>query len=181
MKNISKYLLSFIVIIIFGLSAIGSADTNNDVGNNDVVNNKLQSYRTNEPTGWGNIKWGTDINKFKNMELIDGEGENKYYIKKDDKLDIYSVKIDKIEYRFHNGKFSSVYISYKEYANFKKINKQLSQQYGNGSYLARNGMERYVWGGSVDGINYEGKYTYIFHLYCEEKCTLTFESLRDMI
>jgi len=35
MKNINKYLISCIVIIIFGLSAIGSVDTDNDVGRNE--------------------------------------------------------------------------------------------------------------------------------------------------
>ena len=59
MKNTKRYILSFIMIIIFGLSAIGSVDTDSYVGSNNITSDNnttlgklYENYNKNIKYDW---------------------------------------------------------------------------------------------------------------------------------
>src|SRR4030043_185956 len=66
-----------------------------------------------EPDGFRAIKWQTEIatlDPLHTMEVIEILGPFVYYKKKQEDLQLVTVKLDDITYEFWNGKFSGVMI-----------------------------------------------------------------------
>lgn len=110
---------------------------------------------SDEPTGFRNIPWGTDINTLSDMELLDTDencGGIREYKKKGDNLQIGAAKIDKISYSFWEGKFCSVSLLTKGEVNFACLREAVFLKYGPGLLAADpQGVDsdRRIWWGSI--------------------------------
>ncbi len=85
-----------------------------------------------EPDGFRGIKWGTDISTLKGMEFIKGNGLEKYYQKREDKLTIGASHLSEITYGFRDGKFETVIIHTKGYINYGYLKDDCFEKFGKG-------------------------------------------------
>ncbi len=125
------------------------------------------SYQ-NEPDGFRGIKWGSNIKNLRGLKLVENHKDEKYYIRKADKLKIGGAALKSIAYGFHKDRFYFVYIRFKSIINFSSIKETLFEQYGAGVQDNKS-KEEYVWlGGDVDislqynDISQKGKIYYFF-------------------
>jgi hypothetical protein len=89
----------------------------------------------NEPDGFRGIKWGTDISGLQGMTHVRTDpsyGGVEFYTRKDDELRFGDAQLDKIEYAFWKGKFSSVWIHSVGYANWLDLRDATAASYGKG-------------------------------------------------
>ncbi len=103
----------------------------------------------NEPYGFSGIKWGSEINKFKNLKFQYSKGVNneiKVYVMDNDIRSFGGAEIDRIEYEFYNGKFVSVTLKVKDLCNFITLKKYCFREFGMGIELIK-GLEQYFWVG----------------------------------
>jgi len=118
MKNFKKYLISCFIIMIFGLSAIGSMETYD------------MNYCKNKPDNFRGIKWGVHINKLHDMILVEDDKDLKIYQKSNDKMSIGSAKLKNIIYKFYKNRFFAVQIQFEGPTNFSTLKSTFCQQYG---------------------------------------------------
>jgi hypothetical protein len=104
----------------------------------------------NEPDGFRGIKWGTDISTLKGMIHVRSAPRNSgvvFYRRKGDELRFGDAQLDKLEYAFWNGKFSSVWIHSVGYANWLDLHDATTAEFGEG-YQPHRYIEQYLWYGS---------------------------------
>jgi hypothetical protein len=111
----------------------------------------------NEPDGFREIKWGTDIAKLKDMEFkrVDPSyGGCTVYTKKDDKLKIGNADLKTIEYSLWKDQFNSVLISTKGYTNWSNLKEACFEKFGKG-YKPNRFLEEYSWFGDTTSMSLE--------------------------
>jgi len=84
----------------------------------------------NEPTGFGDIKWGADISTLPDMVLGKTKGIYKWYYIEHDKMKIGDESVGRIFYAFCKNKFCSVLINFDGLAKFNKLKGALSNIHG---------------------------------------------------
>jgi hypothetical protein len=87
----------------------------------------------NEPNGFRGFKWGTELSKLKNIELIeDGKSGNfvNVYRIKNDELKIGDAKLEYIKYYEWNGKLYEVWILAKGNDNVENLLAACVRQFG---------------------------------------------------
>lgn len=114
----------------------------------------------NEPDGFNDIKWGTDIGFIKGLRYAyskKGADEIKVY-KKDDAIKKFGkAEIAYVEYEFYKGKFASVTLKVKDLYNFILLRDYCFRIFGRGSALVPK-AERYFWDGEKTHIILISKY-----------------------
>ncbi len=110
----------------------------------------------NEPDGFRNIKWGTDIKKVNNMIYISSNEQTtqKLYRRKNDELRIGESKLTDITYAFDKGKLIDVMIRAKGYSNWIALKGVCFEKFGEGD-KQNSYVEQYSWLGDVTIINLE--------------------------
>jgi hypothetical protein len=104
-----------------------------------------------EADGFRNVKWGTDFSTLTDMQYVGTDqsyGGVKKYTKKGDELRIGGATLEGIEYGFWQGKFSSVLIKVKGFANFSALKDATFEKFGSG-HKGNRFMERYIWFGEI--------------------------------
>ena len=84
----------------------------------------------NEPDGFKGVKWGTRIEKIKDMTFIEKGADTDLYIRNADKKLIGDAEVKKIKYVFKDGAFVMAHIEYEGQSNFNKLIKYFSKQHG---------------------------------------------------
>ena len=87
--------------------------------------------------GFGNIKWGESIKKYKNIMHLTSEKDKlkKFYVLNSDELLWDDINLSSISYVFYKDKFSSVVIQTdKSSSNLKKIINSLKDKFGKPFY-----------------------------------------------
>jgi hypothetical protein len=88
----------------------------------------------NEPPGFRDIQWGTDIAAFKEeMKLVKDNGDFKDYQRKDDKMELGDAQVDSIVYSFYKDRFFRVMVKYSYEWNYKRLRERMFMVYGPGS------------------------------------------------
>jgi hypothetical protein len=106
----------------------------------------------NEPDGFRGIKWGTNISELPDMRLAEDTGEEKYYQRMNDKMQIGDSELERIVYGFYKNRFFVAIVTCRDHTNFLKLKETLFQLYGRG-YSPNPAVEKYYWlGNSVDVI-----------------------------
>jgi hypothetical protein len=88
-----------------------------------------------EPDGFRRIPWQTDIatlDPLHTMEVIEIMGPFTYYQKKQEDLQLVTVKLDDIIYEFWNGKFSGVIIKVRGNNQFQILKDYVFARFGPG-------------------------------------------------
>lgn len=101
----------------------------------------------NEPDGFRGIKWGTNISELSEMGIIEDHGEQKLYVRKNDKMQIGDADLEVIIYVFYKDRLYGVMVIYNSSLNFSKLKETLFQVYGSGR-RPNPFMEKYNWYGS---------------------------------
>jgi hypothetical protein len=87
-----------------------------------------------DPEGFRDIKWGTEISKLKDMEEIEQDKssgkDSIWYRRKGDTLAIGEAKLENIFYLFWMGEFDSVWIDFRGEENFEALKKELFERFG---------------------------------------------------
>lgn len=91
----------------------------------------LISAFQNEPDVFRKIKWGTEVNKVKDLQLYKKNDDIQIFTRKNEKLHIGNIPIKNILYYFYKNKFYKVLISYKDIES-ENLAKNLSSVYGIG-------------------------------------------------
>lgn len=106
----------------------------------------------NEPDGFRDIKWGSMIDNHKSeLTYVYSRDNKKYYLRKNDKLEIGGAKLKSIKYLFIDDKFSSVIISTEGLENQTPLIDALNTQFGEG-FKANRYIESYLWSGDTSII-----------------------------
>jgi len=113
-------------------------------------NNKTLKIETD---GFKGVKWGTDLSKLKDMELIDKTPGGRYtvYIKRNEELNLAGVNLDKVQYISCEGKicdykyFNGISIDITGYDNYQKLLKILSSQFGQGRLIKNDKTQVNIW------------------------------------
>ena len=129
----------------------------------------------NEPDGFRGIKWGTNISELSEMGLIEDDGESKFYVRKNDKMQIGDADLELIAYVFYKDRLYGVMVKYSSSLNFSKLKETLFQVYGSGR-RPNPFMEEYHWYGSsvLIGLDFneiweKGSISYFYKPIVEEK------------
>lgn len=104
--------------------------------------------------GFRDMKWGDSPNIFDKQLIIessDKASNTVTYIRKNDKLNIGTAKVEKISYRFFDKKLESVLISFKGYNNFSSLKSTLESKYSNPIQPNRY-IETYMWDNDITAI-----------------------------
>jgi hypothetical protein len=104
----------------------------------------------NEPDGFRNIKWGTNISELSGMSVVETHPDLKFYSKDGDKMAIGNASLDEIVYGFYKDQFSNVLIYFHSLSAFLALKDALFEQYGSGSQ-PNQFMERYYWMDLIGG------------------------------
>jgi hypothetical protein len=85
-----------------------------------------------EPADFRGIKWGTIIADMSDMDpaKYPGKGDERFFVKKGDVLQIDNVEVGSIKYGFYKNRFFTAAIQYKTNADFKKLQESLEKKYG---------------------------------------------------
>lgn len=100
----------------------------------------------NEPDGFREILWGTDIQTLENMTVAEKDGKDIFYSRKGDNMVIAGASIDQIHYGFTNGKFYSVIIRFQSRRNYLALKERLFETYGGVVLQQDPNQEDYKWG-----------------------------------
>jgi len=102
----------------------------------------------NEPEGFRDITWGSDIKDLKDMEFVrlDPKTGIKLYQKKKDNLMIGNAKLDAIYYGFYNDKFYVVIAQTLFFTDFEELKKACFEYFGKGEQ-PRLYYDEYFWDG----------------------------------
>ncbi len=111
----------------------------------------------NQLEGFGNLKWGTGIDSFQNMEFVKSgrtsQGEIKIYRNTTDNLNYSGIALSGIEYGFNDDKLSFVALKTEGIENWYELKNHAIQDYGQDfSKIENAGYENYVWQGSKSSI-----------------------------
>ena len=105
--------------------------------------------------GFGKIKWGESIRKYKNvMQLTsDISKPEKYYIRKNDEMSFGDITLTSVIYLFYKGKFSSVIVQTdKSVTNSSQVLTMLKKKFGKPSYTNKY-TNKYRWKDSKTAIS----------------------------
>jgi hypothetical protein len=109
-----------------------------------------------DPSGFRDMAWGTDIKTLSDMEFLKDEDVLKVYVKKNDKLAIGDVPLKAIYYKFFKGKLYEVVIETNGFKNYLDLKQLCFEKYGKGKeeietdkYLKQ---EYYYWSGEKTSI-----------------------------
>ena len=75
----------------------------------------------NEPDGFRGIKWGTNISELSEMGLIEDDGESKFYVRKNDKMQIGDADLERIAYVFYKDRLYGIMVRYSSSLNLSKF------------------------------------------------------------
>jgi len=109
----------------------------------------------NEPEGFRGIRWGTKITRLPGMELVRVEGDEKYYVRPEDKLKIGKAVIESITYGFYRDDFFKVTIRVKGLMNYLDLKQTFVEVYGDGENVF--GKDFYAWSGKQVLVTIEFK------------------------
>lgn len=73
-----------------------------------VLNSFSYAFQ-NEPAGFRDIKWETDIKNLSDMRYLGGDNNVQFYEKKGDILKIGNAKLESLSYVFWKGKFAGIF------------------------------------------------------------------------
>ena len=111
-----------ILSVVFGVILIG------------CFASRRPSMPLQDPEGFRDIKWGTEISELKDMEEVEQDrtfGKDLvWYRRKGDALTIGDAKLENIFYSFWMGEFESVSIDFEGEENFKVLKKELFERFG---------------------------------------------------
>jgi len=115
----------------------------------------------NEPDGFRDIKWGTNLNALQDMKVSSKYMDTIYYGRNKDKMSIEGAKLASISYLFCDNSFCEVQAWVLDYENFRVLKKAYFKKFGEPddkqiSSPGDNRYEIYRWG------NPERSKTYIF-------------------
>ncbi len=130
-----KVLTGLIGILLLGLwSGIGLTQERIYTNKTNMWGVPICKTFRNEPKGFRGIKWGTNISTLKDMkctwESWPGRFEEKYYVREREKLQIGKVKLKKIEYSFHEGRFWKVMIDIERREDYSVLLEIFKRRFG---------------------------------------------------
>ena len=106
----------------------------------------------NEPTGFGGIEWGTNINDLSGMKMAAAIVDFKSYESVRRIREINGVKIQSVLYMFYKDRLCSVYVSYQGHSTLLKLESALSRTHGQ-PIRPWEEVERFLWeGDTVDFV-----------------------------
>lgn len=108
----------------------------------------------NEPDGYNDMQWGTDISTLKNMQYVKVEPKKSnvtIYTREGDVLRFGNAILKSIEYGFFDGKLFSVTIKAADLFNYIALKNVVFEKFGQGAEFDQL-SERYYWDGSTTRI-----------------------------
>ena len=123
----------------------------------------------NEPPGFRDIQWGTDIATLKEeMKLVKDTGDFKDYKRKNDKMELGDAIVDSITYSFYKDRFFRVLVKYSNEWNYRRLKDRMFTVYGPGTER-KDDYKTWWWFGNDVSIGlmygivtYEGTVSYIY-------------------
>ncbi|HLE16940.1 MAG TPA: hypothetical protein VI728_01500 [Syntrophales bacterium] len=109
----------------------------------------------NEPDGFRGIKWGEDISGRDDMAPHSaGADKTISYTRKGDEAFLGGVMLDSLTYDYWDGKFSGVFMLFRDADRFEKIKAICFEKFGKMKKHARY-PESYVWEGKKAVVYFE--------------------------
>jgi hypothetical protein len=150
---------SIVIIAIFLFSYTSTSDSQDINSADNLFENLLKLMGEggtfkNEPDGFRNIKWDTDISTLKDMIIIENSepaelwlSDMKAYRKKNDELKIGDAKLESVAYLFHKDKFEGAFIVFYGSSNWDTLKEATFEKFGKGMQTNKF-KEEYIWIGN---------------------------------
>lgn len=107
----------------------------------------------NEPDGFRGIKWETPISDNANeMTLAEGDGLQKFYKRKNDKMTIGDAKLTDVHYVYWSNKFSGAMLRSKGTIEKSAMILAMQTTFGEGQ-KPNQYMDKYYWTGATTSIS----------------------------
>lgn len=81
--------------------------------------------------GFMGIAWAANIRDLPGMKLMGEDGEQKFYSREGDKVEIHGIVPDKVVYGFYKGRFYNVTVYFSSMKSFERIRDQFGREHGN--------------------------------------------------
>ena len=104
--------------------------------------------------GFRDAKLETDLSQFSDLELVDEQGQTKFYTRASDELSVGEYAIEQIIYAFYKNKLQLISIRTKGSHNSRGLLQVLRSQYGYGSQPNRY-MDKYIWSAKKTQLVYD--------------------------
>ena len=110
----------------------------------------------NEPDGFRDIEWGTNLNVLQDMTVSSKYMNTTYYKRNKDKMSVEGAKLNSISYLFCDNSFCEVQAWILDYENFEVIKKTFIRKFGDPVTRTdeETKYEIYMWGNSEHGKTY---------------------------
>ena len=114
-----KITICFSAIVLLLLSSLG------------IASSPGEFKPGSEPDGFRDIKWGTDISNFSEMQLLKDWGAGrKSYKRLEDNLEFGTVALIRVTYSFWQGKFYKVQVETVGSSNYLALEKFINKKFG---------------------------------------------------
>lgn len=100
----------------------------------------------NEPEGFGDIDWGTDIDTLNDMKLVQEKGAIRLYLRLNDKGSIGKAEARRADYFFCKDRFAAVRIPFDGITSFNDLKLALTEEHGEAQYQ-NDLLNEVVWKG----------------------------------
>lgn len=107
-----------------------------------------------EKNGFREMKFGTPIDSFKGLKIIEESGDYIFYEKENDAKNIGDFQLETIYYGFYKGWFYVVVLETPGYSDSRGILGTLEELYGKG-YQSNPYIEKYYWFGKKVTASYD--------------------------
>ncbi len=104
------------------------SDWENGEGYCEIAHDQIDGF-SNEPYGFRDLKWGTDVKTVKNLKLIKRDHHERFYKRAGDSMNVGNGTADRITYIFYKDKFSGVMIGLDGTSNCDRFRASLYKRY----------------------------------------------------
>lgn len=80
--------------------------------------------------GFKGMAWAANIRDLADLKLIGEEGEQKFYVREGEALDIHGTVADKVVYGFYKGRFYNAMVYFSSRKSFDRVRDELAREHG---------------------------------------------------
>lgn len=83
-----------------------------------------------EAEGFGGMAWASNIRDLTGLKLIGEDGDQQFYVREGETVEIHGAFADKVVYGFYKGRFYSAMVYFSSMKSFDRVRDQLAREHG---------------------------------------------------
>ncbi|MCU0589175.1 MAG: hypothetical protein MUF52_13600 [Syntrophobacteraceae bacterium] len=99
--------------------------------------------------GFQGMAWAANIRDLPELKLIGEDGDQKFYVREGESLEIHGIVADNVVYGFYRGRFYSVMVYFSSMASFNQVRDRLAREHGSPFRHDESGLRLFWTSGKV--------------------------------